>query len=98
MRRDRYLTDATTALAEAAGRLDRLQARVQRVRGIDRRAWQHELDLLRGGCNRVAARIEDVRRAPEDAWQTARLHTDTALSGLIAGLDRLEGLITPLAA
>jgi len=97
-RQDRYLIEAKAALDGATGRLDRLNRLVERTRGLDRRAWQRDLDHLRGACNRVAARIEDVRRAPEDAWQTGRMPTDTALAALLGELERLEGRITPLAA
>jgi hypothetical protein len=97
-RRDVYMERALGALAKDAERLDRLRAEALRARGEARAALERELDGLRGACNRAAARIEDVRRAPEDAWSLAKVPADRALAGIEAELDRLEAHLRPHAA
>jgi hypothetical protein len=56
------------------------------------------LDAVRGIRNRTEAKIEDVRRASDDAWQLVKVHADSALAQFRGGLDQIESQFRRVAA
>lgn len=93
-----YLTFAEAALASLDERLDRLHAVAARLVPERRSAAERMLDTLRGIRNRAGAKVEGVRRAPEDAWSDVKVHAEAAVAELRAAVDRLEALLRPEAA
>jgi predicted nucleic acid-binding Zn-ribbon protein len=87
-------------LAAAAEELRNLRDRMESLRRSSRRLesgqvlmLERALDDLRGRGNRVEARLEEVRRAAEDAWTTLRPRSEAALDDLRAGVRHLESLL-----
>jgi len=96
--RDRYETSAAQDLKALTDRLDQLRAVAERVSGERRFTLERALDELRGLCNRCEAKLEDVRRASEDAWHLVKVHADAALAQFRGGLERIEGQFHRIAA
>ena len=89
-----YLASAEAALLALDGRLDRLYGVAARLASEERRlAAERMLDTLRGIRNRAGAKLEDVRRAPEDAWSGVKVHAEEAITELGAAVGRLESLL-----
>jgi len=88
--RETYLEDAAAVLARLTDRLDGLRAFTERTPSAQRFALERALDELRGLRNRTEAKLEDVRRSSEDAWQLIKVHSDNALAQFKGGLDRVE--------
>jgi len=61
-------------------------------------ALERALDQVRGLRNRTEAKLEDVRRASEDAWKLVKVHADAALAQFRAGLDQIENQFSRMAA
>ncbi|KJB95401.1 hypothetical protein GGE65_003764 [Skermanella aerolata] len=96
--RDRYELAAATELKMLSERLDSLRAQAERTSGERRFALERSLDALRGIRNRTEAKIEDVRRASDDAWQLVKVHADAALAQFRSGLDQVESQSRQVAA
>jgi hypothetical protein len=96
--RDRYETSAAQELKALTDRLDHLRAVAERVSGERRFKLERGLDDLRGLRNRCEAKLEDVRRASEDAWHLVKVHADAALAQFRGGLERIEGQFQRIAA
>ena len=88
--RDRYELAAASELRTLTERLDDLRALAERTSGDQRFALERALDAVRGIRNRSEAKIEDVRRASDDAWQLVKVHADAALAQFRSGLDQIE--------
>jgi hypothetical protein len=96
--RDRYELAAASELRTLTERLDNLRALAERTSGERRFALERALDAVRGVRNRTEAKIEDVRRASDDAWQLVKVHADTALAQFRGGLDQIESQFRRVAA
>jgi hypothetical protein len=96
--RDRYELAAASELKTLTERLDNLRALAERTSGDQRFALERALDAVRGIRNRTEAKIEDVRRASDDAWQLVKVHADAALAQFRSGLDQIESQFRRVAA
>jgi hypothetical protein len=96
--RDRYELAAASELRTLTERLDNLRALAERTSGDHRFALERALDAVRGVRNRTEAKIEDVRRSSDDAWQLVKVHADTALAQFRSGLDQIESQFCRVAA
>jgi hypothetical protein len=96
--RDRYELAAASELKMLTERLDSLRALAERTSGERRFALERSLDAVRGFRNRCEAKIEDVRRASDDAWQLVKVHADAALAQFRSGLDQIESQFRQIAA
>jgi len=96
--RERYEVAAASELKTLTERLDNLRALAERVSGEQQFALERALDQVRGLRNRTEAKLEDVRRASEDAWQLIKVHADAALAQFRAGLDQIESQFRRIAA
>jgi hypothetical protein len=88
--RDHYEVSAAQELKSLTERLDHLRAVAERVPGERRFTLERALDEMRGLRNRTEAKLEDVRRAPEDAWKLVKVHADAALAQFKGGLELIE--------
>jgi len=79
-------------------RLESLRALAARTSGERRFALERSLDAARGFRNRSEAKIEDVRRASDDAWHLVKVHADAALAQFRSGLDQIESQFRQIAA
>ena len=85
-----YVSRAAEDLRILAERLDRLRAATERL-GADRKLLlEPALDDMRGMRNRAEAKLEDVRRAPDDAWSVFKVHADGAIENLKLAIHRFE--------
>jgi hypothetical protein len=96
--RDRYELAAASELKTLTERLDNLRALAERTSGDRRFTLERALDEVRGIRNRTEAKLEDVRRAPDDAWQLVKVHADAALAQFRGGLDQIESQFRRIAA
>jgi hypothetical protein len=96
--RDRYELAAASELKMLTERLDNLRALAERTSEDQRFALERALDAVRGIRNRTEAKIEDVRRASDDAWQLVKVHADLALAQFRSGLDQIESQFRRVAA
>lgn len=94
-RRQTYQESYSRHLHAARSRLDHLRGLAERMRHEERLDFERALDDLRGFWNRANARLEDLNRAPTDAWKNNKLRADAALEDLQKALERIEGLLHP---
>ncbi|MDR3517950.1 MAG: hypothetical protein P4M00_19275 [Azospirillaceae bacterium] len=85
-----YENNCLAQLQAAVARLDRWRESVHHFTPGQRVDAERALDCLRGLCNRVLARLEDVRRADGDSWEMFKARADQALRQLIEALDRYQ--------
>jgi len=96
--RQRYVEAACSELNVLTRRLERLRSVVERGRGDRRLQHERHLDDLRGLANRATAKVEDVRRASEDAWKSFKVHADSAIAQFRDKIEIFEAEFAELAA
>lgn len=89
--KQRYLSRASAQLEHLNKRLDELRSMAERLGRDRRRPLERALDGARGLRNRAEAKLEDVRRAGEDAWRAFMVPAEAALAELRSVLEQLEG-------
>jgi hypothetical protein len=96
--RDRFDSAASVELKSLTERMDGLRLVAARVSGDQKLALERSLDDLRGLRNRCEARLEEARRASEDAWYLVRVHAESALAQFRGGLEAIENQYRRIAA
>ncbi|UEM19247.1 hypothetical protein JL100_019380 [Skermanella mucosa] len=96
--RDRFESASSLEMKALTERLDNLRAVAERVPGDQKFLLERSLDELRGLRNRCEARLEDARRASEDAWYLVKVHAEAALAQFRAGIETIENQYRRMAA
>jgi hypothetical protein len=97
-KREDHFAAYDQSISELGRRLDALRVLAYRLRSDHRGELERRLDAARGLHLKVAARLEDLRRADEDRWLPARDHADETLARLTRDLTALEADATGMAA
>lgn len=87
-----YLAAAAEELRNLHERMEKLRVSSRRLDNEQGMMLERALDDLRGRSNRAEAKLEELRRAPEDSWAMLRPRSDMALEDLRVGVGRLEDM------
>lgn len=91
--KEAYLATAAEELRDLHDRMETLRLSSRRLESGQGLLLERALDDLRGRSNRAEARLEEVRRASEDAWAMLRPRSEAALETLRTGIAHLEDML-----
>jgi hypothetical protein len=88
--KEAYLAAAAEELRNLHDRMDNLRRSSRRLETEQGMMLERALDDLRGRSNKAEAKLEELRRAPDDIWAMLRPRLEAVLEELRGGIGQLE--------